>query len=220
MASVDDRIVRMEFDNASFERKLGTTLTSLDRLEKSLKFEGAGKGLQDISSQAGKFHLGGMASAVEGIAGKFTALSTIAITALATITARAVSAGVDIVKSLSLDQVIDGFREYETNIGSIQTILSNTRADGTNLQQVNTALDELNEYSDKTIYNFGEMTRNIGTFTAAGVDLDTSVQSIKGISNLAAISGSSSEQASTAMYQLSQAIATGTLKLQDWNSVT
>lgn len=70
-----------------------------------------------------------------------------------------------------------------------------------------------------TIYNFTEMTRNIGTFTAAGVDLDTSVAAIKGIANLAAVSGSNSQQASTAMYQLSQALAAGTVKLQDWNSV-
>jgi len=114
---------------------------------------------------------------------------------------------------------MDGFKEYELNMQSIQTILSNTKADGTNLGTVNAALDELNEYSDKTIYNFGQMTRNIGTFTAAGVDLDTSVQSIKGISNLAAISGSSADQAASAMYQLSQAVSTGTLRLIDWNSV-
>ena len=69
-----------------------------------------------------------------------------------------------------------------------------------------------NYYADKTIYNFTEMTRNIGTFTAAGVKLDTSVNAIKGIANLAAASGSTSQQASTAMYQLSQALAAGTVK--------
>jgi tape measure domain-containing protein len=63
------------------------------------------------------------------------------------------------------------------------------------------------------------MARNIGTFTAAGVKLEVATNAIKGIANLAAISGSSAEQASTAMYQLSQALATGTLKLIDWNSV-
>ena len=69
------------------------------------------------------------------------------------------------------------------------------------------------------MYNFSEMAKNIGTFTAAGVDLKTSTSSIKGIANLAALSGSSSQQASSAMYQLSQAIAAGQVHLQDWNSV-
>ena len=220
MPSVDNRVVKMEFDNAAFEKKIATTLTSLEKLSKAMKFEGAGKGLSDVSGAINKVDVSHISDGIEGVSKKFLALSTIAITALANITTAALHAGANIVKSLSLDNVISGFHEYETNINSIQTILANTKAQGTNLDQVNAALQQLNEYSDKTIYNFSEMARNIGTFTAAGVDLDTSVQSIKGIANLAAISGSSSEQASTAMYQLSQAISTGTLRLQDWNSVT
>ena len=219
MASVDDRIVRMEFDNAAFEKRVQTTLSLLDQLNKTLKLAGASKGLTDVSAAAKKVDLTPIANAAHGLSAGFITLSTIAVTALSTITHAAITSGAQMVKSLSLDPVLDGFREYEQNIGSIQTILANTRADNTGLEEVNAALDELNEFSDKTIYNFGQMTKNIGTFTAAGVDLDTSVQSIKGISNLAAISGSSAEQAATAMYQLSQAVSTGTLRLMDWNSV-
>nr|WP_254242898.1 tape measure protein [Holdemanella porci] len=104
-------------------------------------------------------------------------------------------------------------------MNAVQTILANTQKEGTNVKIVNSALDELNHYADKTIYNFTEMTRNIGTFTAAGVKLNASVSAIKGIANLAAVSGSTSQQASTAMYQLSQALASGTIRLMDWNSV-
>lgn len=142
-----------------------------------------------------------------------------AITALANITNSAVNAGRSIVSALTIDPIKTGFQEYETQINAVQTILANTSSKGTTLDQVNNALDELNHYADMTIYNFTEMTRNIGTFTAAGVDLDTSVSAIKGIANLAAVSGSTSQQASTVMYQLSQALAAGTVKLQDWNSV-
>jgi len=219
MASVDDRIVRMEFDNAAFERKIDATIASLAKLDKSLKFDGAKQGLSEVSSIVDKFSLGKMGTVIEGVSSKFLALGTIAVTILAQITSKALSTGVQLAKSLSLDQIISGFREYEQNMNSIQTILANTKADGTNLGQVNDALAELNEYADKTIYNFGQMTKNIGTFTAAGVDLDTSVSAIKGISNLAAISGSSADQAASAMYQLSQAVSTGTLRLMDWNSV-
>ena len=219
MASVDDRIVQMQFDNTAFEKKLETTLKSLADLEKALKFENAKQGLSDLNGIGDKFNLGSMATHIEGASAKFLALGSIAFTVLSNITTQAMHAGAQIVKSLSLDLVISGFKEYELNINSIQTILSNTKADGTNLQDVTAALDELNEYADKTIYNFGQMTKNIGTFTAAGVDLETSVSSIKGISNVAAISGASAEQAANAMYQLSQAVSTGSLKLMDWNSV-
>lgn len=148
----------------------------------------------------------------------FKALEAIGVVAMGNLAAKAATYGMQLASNLT-NGIRSGFEEYETQLNSVQTILANTQREGTNLTQVNTALNQLNTYADKTIYNFTEMTRNIGTFTAAGVDLQTSVNSIKGIANLAAISGSSSAQASTAMYQLSQALATGTVKLMDWNSV-
>lgn len=148
----------------------------------------------------------------------FKALEAIGVVAMGNLAAKAATYGMQLASNLT-NGIRSGFEEYETQLNSVQTILANTQKEGTNLTQVNTALNQLNTYADKTIYNFTEMTRNIGTFTAAGVDLQTSVNSIKGIANLAAISGSSSAQASTAMYQLSQALATGTVKLMDWNSV-
>lgn len=217
--SIDNPVVKMTFDNASFQKNVEGTMSSLDKLKEKLSFKGSQKGLEDVSTAASKVNLSPLGVQVEGISTKFFALATVAATVLSGITSKAFSAGAEIVKSLSLQPVIDGYKEYETNIGSIQTILANTESKGSTLQDVNNALDQLNDYSDKTIYNFSEMTKNIGTFTAAGVDLDTSVSSIKGIANLAAISGSTSAQASTAMYQLSQAIAAGSLKLMDWNSV-
>jgi tape measure domain-containing protein len=218
MASVDERVVRMEFDNASFQRKVDQTLSSLGQLDKAMKMEGAQKGLQSVSDTASKFSLGGIAEGVKHVGAGFLGMATIGVTALSNITNKAVDAGIKLVKSLAFDQINAGFKEYEMSMNSIQTILANTGGKST-LGDVNKALDQLNTYADKTIYNFGQMTKNIGTFTAAGVDLQTSVSSIKGIANLAAISGSSADQASTAMYQLSQAIASGSLKLQDWNSV-
>ena len=219
MSSVDDRVVNMQFNNKQFEAGVKTTLDSLDTLNKSLKMEGATKGLGDLDAAAKRVSLSHIASAVDGIASKFQAMSIIAITALSNITTQALHAGSQLVKSLTIDPIKAGLDEYETNLNSIQTILSNTQWQHTGLADVNDALQQLNHYADLTIYSFSEMARNIGTFTAAGVKLQVSVDAIKGIANLAAISGSSSMQASTAMYQLSQALATGTVKLMDWNSV-
>lgn len=217
--NVDDQIVNMKFNNSTFEAAAKVTMGTLDALKKSLTFSDSKKGLEDLDNSAKKFSLNGVGSAVEGISAKFLALSTIGITALANITNRAVDAGIEMAKSFTIDPVKDGLKEYETQLDSVQTILANTQAEGAKLKDVNAALNELNTYSDKTIYNFTEMANNIGTFTAAGVNLKTSTASIKGIANLAALSGSNSQQASTAMYQLSQAIANNKVGLQDWNSV-
>ncbi len=217
--TVDERVVEMRFDNRQFESNVQTSLSTIDKLKQSLNLSGASKGLENVSAAAKNVNMSGLTGAVETAHARFSAFEVMAVTALANITNSAVNAGKQIVSALTIEPVKSGFEEYETQINAIQTILANTESKGSTLRDVSQALDELNHYADMTIYNFTEMTRNIGTFTAAGVDLDTSVSAIKGIANLAAVSGSTSQQASTAMYQLSQALAAGTVKLQDWNSV-
>ena len=217
--TIDERIVEMRFDNRQFEQNVQTSLSTLDRLKRGLDLDGATKGLEGLGAAAKKCDMSVLGNSVETVRAKFSAMEVVAMTTLSNITNSAVNMGKKMVSALTIDPIKTGFQEYETQIGAVQTILANTSHEGTNLQQVNRVLDELNTYADKTIYNFSEMTRNIGTFTAAGVNLRTSVDSIKGIANLAAISGSTSQQASTAMYQLSQALAAGKVSLMDWNSV-
>lgn len=220
--SVEQRVVEMDFKSASFINNVSKTIEALGRLKGSLNFGGAERSLDNLDQAGRRFSAGGLSNigkSVEHVASRFSAMGVIGFTVLSNLTNRALDAGISIVKGFTLDPIRAGLDVYETKINAIQTILANTAAQGTKLPQVTAALNELNKYANLTVYNFGEMTKNIGTFTAAGVDLNTSVSSIKGIANLAALSGASSQQASTGMYQLSQAIAAGTVKLQDWNSV-
>ena len=217
--TVDERVVSMQFDNKKFEQNVQTTMKTLERLKSKLNLKGAAKGLEDVDKATKKLDMTPLTNGIHKVGLKFSALQVAATTALANIANSAVNAGKRLISAFTIDPIKTGLQEYETQINAVQTILANTQSKGTTLDQVNTALDELNRYADMTIYNFTEMTRNIGTFTAAGVDLDTSVSAIKGIANLAAVSGSTSQQASNAMYQLSQALSSGTVKLMDWNSV-
>lgn len=217
--SIDERLVRMEFDNAQFESKVHTTMGTLDQLNNKLQFSDSSKGLENISKTANTMNFDGLSSAVEALQNRFSVLGDFVHGKLMGILDDAWNFGTNLTKAVTIDPIKSGFTEYETQMGAVQTILANTSNKGSTLDDVNNALNTLNTYADKTIYNFTEMTRNIGTFTAAGVDLQTSVDSIQGIANLAAVSGSTSMQASTAMYQLSQAIAAGSVKLMDWNSV-
>lgn len=216
---VDKRVVEMQFDNRQFESGVQTSMSTLEKLKRSLNLDGAAKGLESVNAAAKDCDMSGIGKGVETVKARFSALQVAGVTALANITNSAVNAGKRLVSAFTIEPIKAGFQEYETQMNAVQTILANTQSEHTNVKIVNKALDELNTYADKTIYNFTEMTRNIGTFTAAGVKLKTSVSAIKGIANLAAVSGSNSQQASTAMYQLSQAIASGSVKLQDWNSV-
>lgn len=219
MNTVDNRVVSMEFDNKKFEDNIQTSIKSLKNLDESLLLKNASKGFSEAEKAASKVSLDPLAKAIDNINNKFSLLGTVADQTIRNVVNRVEAAGEKIIKTFTLDPVKSGMQEYETQIESVQTILSNTKSKGTTIDQVNEALDELNHYADMTIYNFTEMTRNIGRFTSAGVDLDTSVTAIKGIANLAAVSGSTAAQTSNAMYQLSQALASGTVKLMDWNSI-
>lgn len=218
MASIDERVVKLRMDTNQFEAGVSKTSGLLSKLKQSLNLKGSTKSFSELDSAVKSINFNPISAGANAAGNAFNALGSIGFSVMQRLT----NAVIDTARSLSstlTSGIRDGFAEYETQMNAVQTILSNTASKGSTLEDVNGALDDLNTYADKTIYNFTEMTRNIGTFTAAGVDLDTSTKAIKGIANLAAISGSSSQQASSAMYQLSQALATGKVSLQDWNSV-
>lgn len=214
--SVEKRIVEMRFDNQQFEKGVQTTMGTLDKLKHSLKLDGATKGLEDIDKAAKGINISGLSSAVETVKSRFSALEVVAITALANITNSVVNAGKKLVDSFTMEPIQQGFAEYELKMGSVQTIMASTGAD---IKTVNGYLEELNTYSDKTIYSFSDMTSSIGKFTNAGVSLDDAVKAIKGISNEAAVSGANANEASRAMYNFAQALSSGAVKLIDWKSI-
>lgn len=216
MAEVDNKVVSITFDNASFERKMNETIASLDRLRASLDLAGAKKGLTELSETGNKFNLDTMNTSIEGTSAKFIAMTTVGIQALTALVGGAARAGVQFAKSLAIEPITQGFGEFELKMGSIQTIMAGS---GESLDVVNQKLNELNKYSDRTIYSFGDMTSNIGKFTNAGVKLDDAVGAIQGVANVAALSGANAEEASRAMYNFGQALGQGSVKAIDWKSI-
>lgn len=216
MSSIDNRVVKMSFDNAEFERKAGTTLGTLEKLKQALSFEGMVKGLQNLKTGVSQVSFESLLTGVDAINNRFSVLGEFAHNTLMNIVNTAVNAGKQIADALVIDPVKEGFAEYELQMNSIQTIMAAT---GEDLATVNAKLNELNDYADKTIYSFSDMTNNIGKFTNAGIGLDESVAAIQGISNAAALAGAGTRQASSAMLNFSQALSAGYLGLVDWKSI-
>lgn len=214
--TIDERVVEMRFDNKQFESNVQTSLSTIEKLKKSLDMDGATKGLESIDSAAKKVDMSGLGSAVETVKTRFSALEVMAVTALANITNSVVNTGKQMLHSLTIEPISQGFEEYELKMGSIQTIMMST---GASLEEVNKYLQELNTYSDKTIYSFQDMTSNIGKFTNAGVGLEDAVMAIQGVSNVAAVSGANANEASRAMYNFAQALSAGYVKPIDWKSI-
>lgn len=221
--TIDQRVVEMRFDNKQFESNVQTSLSTLDKLKQSLKFENASQGLEDINTTSKNINFSSLGSAVETVKAKFSAFEVVAITALMNVTNSAVDAGKKLVSSLTIDQVTAGWQKYADKTSAVQTIMAATAKDfnntGEQMDYVNSQLNKLNWFTDETSYSFLDMVSNIGKFTSNGVKLDTAVTAMQGISSWAAISGANVQEASRAMYNLSQALATGSVKLIDWKSI-
>ena len=216
-STIDNRVVQMEFDNRRFEENVATSISTLDKLKRSLNMDGAAKGFDNINKAVGNVNMNGLGIAVEQVGLKFRAMYSIADQALRNITTRVMNTAERMVKALTIDPVKTGLQEYETKMNAIQTIQANTRGKNT-MEDINAALEELNTYADKTIYNFAQMTNNVGKFTAQGYDVKAATEAVKGLANLAAASGASAEDMARATYQMSQALG-GTIRLMDWNSL-
>lgn len=214
--TIDERVVKMAFENSGFDKNVSSSIDSIDKLKKSLKFDNAAQGFADITSAANKVNLQSIADSLNTISSRFSLLGIAAITVFTNIVNAAFNAGKQIAKALTIDPIKMGFDEYELKLNSVQTIMAGT---GEDLKTVTKYLDELNKYADLTIYSFSDMTQNIGKFTNAGVSLDQSVKAIKGVANVAAVSGANANEASRAMYNFAQALSSGYIKLIDWKSI-
>ena len=214
--TVDERVVSMQFDNKNFENNVRTSMQTIDGLNSKLKFDGAEKGFQKIEDASSRVSLSGINKAVETVHAKFSTLDVMGMTVISNLTNSAIEASKRLIGSITVAPITSGFNEYEMKMGAIQTIMSST---GKDLSVVSDKLEQLNKYSDETIYSFSDMTTNIGKFTNAGINLDDSVSAIKGISNAAALSGANANEASRAMYNFSQALSSGYVKLIDWKSI-
>lgn len=215
--TVDQRVVEMQFDNRQFERNVSTTMSTLDKLKQKLNLNGAVKGLEDVGTAAKKVDMSGLNSGIEAARLKFSALDVVGVTALTNITNSAINAGKRIASALTIDPIKTGLSEYETKINAIQVIKANTRGKNT-MEDITAALAELNEYADQTIYNFAQMTDNVGKFVTQGLDVEQAANAVKGMANLAGASGASAQDMARATYQMSQALG-GVIRKMDWNSL-
>lgn len=216
---VDTKIVKMEFDNKNFESNVATTMSTLEKLKRLLSFKGVEKGFEKLDQAAGGFDssMSGMEQAISKVTDQMSTLELIGRTALINLTNKAVDAGVQMAKSLSVDQLTAGWKKYEDKTKAVQAIMSADPSLG--IAKVNQELERLNTYTDETSYNFVDMVGNIGKFMSVGIDLESSVNSMEGIANWAAAAGAGKEEASRAMYNISQSMGVGYMQRVDWKSI-
>ena len=204
-SSVDEQVVKMSFDNSNFDSNVNQSINTLNSLDNKL-------------SSLNKDNFSGLTQNWGNVADFFTVKGQVMFGILTRIGSEVVNLGLKF-KNYLFKGIKDGIGEYETIINSTQTIYQNVKQSGASIGDVNAALDELNDYADKTIYNFGQMTNMIGRFTSAGVGLKKSVSTMKGLANAAALVGATPEKAEQAWLAVSKAMSSGTFSAYTWKSL-
>ena len=215
MSFIDERVVKMVFDSAKFEQGISKTMGLLDKFQNALLLKGASTGLDNLQKTISNFNMSGLTGAVDTVSDRFTTLGIIGTTALIKITNQAIDAGERLLKSLTVDQIAEGWKKFGDKTTAVGTLVSQ----GNELEFVNDQMDRLNWFTDETSYNFTDMASNIAKFTATGKGLEESVTMMQGIALWAAASGQNAGTASRAMYQLSQAMGSGVMRKEDWKSI-
>ena len=213
---VDERVVEMRFDNAQFEKNVHQTMQSLEKLNDSLRLDGAEKGFEKIGDASAKVDFDEMQGALDDLSGKFSAVEVMGVAALSHITRQVIDTGERLVKSLSLDQVTSGWSKYAQKTASVQTIMNAT---GKSIAKVNGYLSKLMWFSDETSYSFTDMTQSLGQLTASGGDIEKVIPMIMGMANATAYAGKGASEFSRVIYNLNQSYSQGYLSLMDWKSV-
>lgn len=213
---VDERVVEMRFDNAQFEKNVHQTMQSLEKLNDSLRLDGAEKGFEKIGDASAKVDFDEMQGALDDLSGKFSAVEVMGVAALSHITRQAIDTGERLVKSHSLDQVTSGWSKYAQKTASVQTIMNAT---GKSIAKVNGYLSKLMWFSDETSYSFTDMTQSLGQLTASGGDIEKVIPMIMGMANATAYAGKGASEFSRVIYNLNQSYSQGYLSLMDWKSV-
>lgn len=213
---VDERVVEMRFDNTQFEKNVHQTMQSLEKLNDSLRLNGAEKGFEKIGDASAKVDFDEMQGALDDLSGKFSAVEVMGVAALSHITRQAIDTGERLVKSLSLDQVTSGWSKYAQKTASVQTIMNAT---GKSIAKVNGYLSKLMWFSDETSYSFTDMTQSLGQLTASGGDIEKVIPMIMGMANATAYAGKGASEFSRVIYNLNQSYSQGYLSLMDWKSV-
>ncbi|HAQ52079.1 MAG TPA: hypothetical protein DCR12_04880 [Lachnospiraceae bacterium] len=224
----DTRVVSMQFDNAQFEKGIQKSLDSLDKLDFKLNTtkitDNFKDSLKDIGNNISKFVSSIKAdkiakdvnNAVDKVEANFNLKTMLMMSAVQSLTNQILNKLIPAFKRMTFGNITAGMTKYEQKTNSVKTIMSAT---GKTVEEVNKQLDKLNQYTDETSYNFTDMVDNIGKFTSVGVELKDAASAMEGIASWAASAGQNAGAASRVMYNLSQAMAAGSVKLIDWKSV-
>ena len=216
MSSIDERIVQMQFQNSQFEKGVSESLKSLEKLKEGLQLEKAAEGLKRLQEAGDSFSLANVSESVDNLGERFSVFGTFAGRIIENLADTVYNKLGNAIESVTVGQIGAGWQKYAEDTNAVQTIMFAT---GKSIEEVEEQLRKLTFFTDETSYSYADMVGNIAKFTSNNIDLTDARVAMQGIATWAASAGQNAQTASRAMYNISQAMGTGAMKVVDWRSI-
>lgn len=188
--TIDNKVVEMEFDNSNFEKNVSTSMGTLDKLKKSLNFDGATKGLENIERASNNVKFDQMASSLEALERRFSTLGIVGMQVIQNLTNAAIGFAK---KGLSFvtNGIIQGGIKRATNLEQAHFQLQGLLQDE---QEVAAVMQNVNDAVDGTAYGLDAAAKVASQLAASGMRAgDEMFSALRAIAGVAAMTNSDYE---------------------------
>ena len=191
--TIDSKVVEMKFDNQQFEANVKTSLSTLDKLKQSLRFDGAEKGFVNVEKAASNISFEAMASGIESLEKRFSTFGIVGMRVIENLTDSAMRFATQTMGAVT-NQIITGGKRRAFNIENAHFQLQGLLGDEEKVQAImSDAMDSV----DGTAYAYDEAAKAASQFAASGLQSGEEMMSaLRGITGVAAMTNSEYEDIS------------------------
>lgn len=187
--NVDNRVVNMQFNNKQFEEGIHQTLTSLEELKQSLKFNTSVNGINTVANALNAINVTNIANDVSMLTNRFSTMGIVGMTAIQNIT----NSALNFTRSKFfgiINQIKTGGWARAAKVAQSRFTLEGLfKGDA---EKVEKAMSSAQKAVDGTAYALDSAVAAASQLAATGIDVgDDMENTLKGIAGVAAMTGDS-----------------------------
>lgn len=168
--TVDERVVRMQFDNKGFQAAVSTTIKSLDELEERLDFKDQTKGFTQLSKAANDVDLSQISTQLDKINDRFSTLSVIGRTVIERLTNDFMNLAHTITSNGVISQILTGGLRRSENMAQAKFMMEGLgyAFDKTD-KDPSSLYNAVSNAVDGTAYSLDQAARAASVFLSSGI---------------------------------------------------
>ena len=177
---IDERVAALRFDNSQFEKNVGTSLSTLEKLKQALTFDKHARSFQEMEAASNRVTFSKMSDSLSNLESRFSTFGIVGMTVIQDLTRSVEQFTVGALSNL-INKIIEGGKARAFNIENAHFLLQGLYNDTKEIEAIEK--DAMDSVSD-TAYGYDEAIKTAAQLAASGVSSGKDMQSV-----LAAIAG-------------------------------